>query len=363
MPFGILDTTYIDLPPNVDAAYIEGLRTRAGVDFADVIREIDSRLGALNATIDPLLAMLITTTTEPFADGIAPIAFDVQEAGEYTIARPQLVEGFAHMLPIRPYDVTIGFTEDGLDNMSLPKILAQVDSAFAGYRKLYRRLALVRLFSDAEVRVDKRTTAKSPGFAGSGTGDNAFTRPYPNGAPLPGGYTHYYRVAQASLATGIKTARERLRKWAQGPFDLIAPQALIDLIVAINPGNPTDGFVSAGTLLVRNSANAAEAQVDGTVYVGVLFGDIRVHLAIDDFTDLNIAIFKSYGNFNPQNPLAWRYDELQGRNAFVRSRALFPLADAIIKQKLGIGVNNRTGAALISIADTGNYTPPVSWAS
>ena len=361
MPFGILDTTYIDFPPGVDAAYIEGLRTAAGVDFADVVREIDSRLEALNTGIDPLLAMLLTTTTEVFADGIAPIAFEVQQSGEYTIARPQLVEGYAHMLPINPYDVTLGFTEDGLEQMSLKKILANVDSLFSGYRKLYRRLALQRLFSDAEVRVDAKTTAKSPGFAGSGTGDNAFTRPYPDGSALPGGYTHYYRVASASLATGIKTARDRLRKWHKGPFDLIAPQAMIDLITAINPGSASDGFVSAGTLLVRNSANSAEAQVDGTIYLGVLFGDIRVHMAIDDFTDANIAIFKSYGNFNPENPLVWRYDELAGRNAYVRTRSLFPLADAVLKQKLGIGVNNRVGATLIRVDAAGNYVAPTNW--
>lgn len=362
MPFGMLDTQYIDFPAGVDQAYIEGLRTAAGVDFPQVLREIDARIGALNTQIDPLLAALLVTTSEISADGTAPVAFEVTESGEYTLARPQMVEGAATMLPIRKYDVGLGFTEDGLDNMSMNRILTNVDSMFLGYRKLYRRQALQRLFSDAEMRVDIKTTATSPGFAGSGTGTNVFSQPYPDGSALPGGYTHYYRVASGSLATGIKTARDRLKKWHKGPFDLVTTATQLALIVAINPGDPVNGFVPADSLLVRNSPDSAQAQVDPNVYVGVLFGDIRVRMAIEDFTDDNIALFKTYGNLNPRNALAWRYDPRRGRNAFIRYRELYPLDNAQLLQSFGVGVNSRTAATLISIASSGNYTPPASWA-
>src|SRR3712207_6182346 len=134
MPFGMLDTRYIDFPGNVDLAYIQGLRTRAGVDFPRLLREIDSRLGAFNGSLDPLIAALMTTTIEVFADTSGPIAFEVNERGEYTIARPQLVEGQAHMLPLRGYDISLGFTEDGLEAMSLNRILLNIDSVLLGLR-------------------------------------------------------------------------------------------------------------------------------------------------------------------------------------------------------------------------------------
>jgi hypothetical protein len=358
MPFGILDTRYIDLPASIDAAYIEGLRTRAGVDFAQILRELDSRIAALNNTVDPLVAALVYPTSELTADGTRPTAFTVERAGEYTIIRPQLVEGAAYPLPISKYDVSLGFTEDGLESMRLSRILTNVDSLFMGMRRMYRREALRRLTSDAEVRVDNRTTMKSPGFAGSGTGDNVFTGPYPDGTALPGGYTHYYRDTTANRATVVKAARDRLRKWYPGPYDLIAPQSEIDALALINPGNPTDGFVSADTLLVRGATANASAQVPPEEFVGVLFGDIRVHKPIEDWSTANITIFKTFGNFDPQNPIAWRFDELMGREAFVRSREMYPLANAVLVQWAGFGVNNRVAAVNILIAASGSYVPP-----
>ena len=359
MPFGYLDTRYIDFPAGVDVQYLQGLRTAAGVDFPRLLQELDRRLAAFNAGIDPLVAALVTPTTEPYADTTGPSAFEVEERGEYTMARPQLAEGGAHMLPIRGYDVALGFTEDGLMNMSLARILTNIDSMLMGMRKLHRKLVLTRLTTDAEVRVSPKTVVTSPGFAGSGTGDNVFSRTtYPNGVALPGGYTHYYRIAAAALAAGLLSAVQRLRRWHMGPFDLIAPQAMLDLVAAINPGNPTNGFVSAGSELVRQGSGNSEAQVDAALYLGVLFGDVRVRKAIDDTSDPVIGVFKSYGSLSPQNPLAWRYDELRGRNAFVRYRDLSPLVNARLLQDLGIGVNDRTSAVLVRVADSGGYVAP-----
>lgn len=361
MPFGILDTRYIDLPANIDAQYLEGLRTRAGVDFATILREIDRRIAALNTGLDPLVAALITPTTEQYADATGPIAFEVTERGEYTIARPQLAEGGAHMLPLSGFDVSLGFTEDGLEKMSLNRLMANVDSMLLGIRKLYRAQVLRRLTSDAEVRVARNTIVTSPGFAGSGTGDNVFPRTtYPDGMPLGNGYSHYFRVAAASLGAGIKTGRDRMKKWhKEGTYHLIAPQSQIDAIALINPGNPADGFVAAGSPLVRAGANNSEATVDPMQYVGVLFGDILVHHAITDYSDPNIALFNSYGPTAPGNALAWRFDEITGRNAVLRSRENYPLSNATLKQDFGIGVNDRTAAILIRVGASGGYVAPV----
>lgn len=358
MPFGILDTTYIDFPQGVDIAYIQGLRTRAGLDFPRVLTEIDSRLAALNTGLDPLVASLITATTEQFSDTTGPSAFVVNERGEYTLPRPQLIEGGGHMLPIRGYDVSLGFTEDGLEAISLTKLIANVESLMLGFRTLYRRRVLDRLLSDEEIRVAPKTVVTSPGFAGSGTGDNVFPRTtYPDGTALPSPYTHYYAVGGGTLAATLKAARDRLKKWHPGPYDLIAPQSQIDLVVAINPGNPSDGFVSAGSSLVRQGSGVSEAQVDPTQFLGVLFGDVRVHLPVEDYSSPNLAIYKTYGPLDTRNPLAWRYDELKGRNAILRYRSLYPLDQAVVKQDFGIGVNDRTASVLI---DNGAapYTPP-----
>lgn len=363
MPFGILDTQYIDLPANLDVTYLEGLRTRSGYDFRSLLQQLDQRLGALNRNLDPLLASLLAPpTTDEFADTTMPMAFEVTERGEYTIARPQFVEGQAHMLAMRAYDVTLGFTEDGLEDMTLPRILTNVDSLFMGMRRLYRKEAMKRFFSDAEIRLSIKTAATSPGFAGSGTGGNVFNGTYPDGTALPAGYTHYFRDTAANRRAILFSAAARLRRWFAGqfgteqggPYDLIASQGEIDAIKAF--GAPD--FIPAGSLLVRPSPNDPQANVDADIYEGVLFGDIRVRKAVADFASPNISIYKTQGNLAVGNPLVWKYDEKKGRNAYVRSRSMFPLSDAVVLQSFGINVNNRVAAVLIRIDAAGGYVPP-----
>ena len=239
MAFGFLDTQFIDFPPGIDVAYLRGLQSRAGVSFEAVLQQIDSRLTAFNGSLDPLIATLITTTSEAEIDGSAPIAFEIAERGEYTIARPQFVEGEGHMLPLRHYDVALGFTEDGLEAMTEAAIMRQVESVILGYRKLYMVKVFERLFSMAEFRVGKKTAVRSPGFAGSGTGANVFRRALPDGSALSDDYTHYF-FADIDTNDAFKMALDKaincLRIWQAGPFDLTGSGVMIQMVKVL------DGF-------------------------------------------------------------------------------------------------------------------------
>jgi hypothetical protein len=352
MPFGYLETTYIDFPANVDESYIRGLENQEGMPFTEVISEADNRLGALNGSLDPLLADLLTTTTEPTADDTAPVAFTIEQRTERTIGRPQISDESAHMLPITGYDIALGFTEDFLMTAPRRRILNQLDGVIAGFRHLYRKVALTRLTSDAEVPVDKKTSATSPGFAGSGTSSNVFVRPFPDGSALSGGYTLYWRAATSARDVTLKAMRDALLRWQPGPFDLIGSASEIAAIALLAD------FVPAGSTLVRPGQNTAEALVDPSIYLGVYDKNIRVRLPVLDWTTANVSMFKSYGPLNPANPLAWRYNEKRGRAAFLRYRSLFPLDNAVFIQDFGVGVNNRVAAANAYFASSGSYTPP-----
>lgn len=353
MAFGLIDTSFIDWPSNVDAAYLRGLQTRSGLRFTDIGARLDAGLTQINAGVDSLIALLLAppTTTE-FARGGRTSRMTAQKKSQYTLARPQLVERQAHMLAIDEYEIALGFTEDGLQEMSIDDFQAQVDAMVAGFQMLHRAETLGRLLSDAEVPVAAGTAATSPGLAGSGSGNNAFAGTYPDNSALPGGYTHYYRDTSANLAATIKAERDRLRKWHEPPYDLIGSQAQIDAIVAL-----TD-FVPAGSVLVRVGDGVSQALVDPTTYVGVYAGDIRVHRALVDWTSDHHALFKTYGPLNPRNALVWRYDPLRGPNAYVRSRELFPLAESVAMQKFGVNINDRTAATAARIAASGGYSAP-----
>lgn len=356
MAFGLIDTSYIDFPSNVDNAYLRGLQTRSGLDFTALASRVDAALGAVNTGVDPLLAALLAPpTTAVDAPGGRNGTMVVQRKSQYTVARPQVVERTAHMLAIDEFEIALGFTEDGLQEISLDNFQIQVDAMREALERHARGYTLERLFSDAEITVDpvNPTTATSPGFAGSGTGGNAFTGVYPDGSALGGGYTHYFRDTAANSAVVIAAARDRLRKWYPGPFDMVGSAAFIARVMA-----DTTNFVSSGSLLVRPGLGTATTVLDPGQYVGAYLGDIRVWTAINDFTDDVGTVFKSFGQFASNNPLVWRYDTMRGLNAYVRSRVMFPLAEAIGMWKFAPNCNNRTAATLIKIAASGSYVPP-----
>jgi hypothetical protein len=233
MARGIIDTNYIDFPDNIDQAYLSGLQTRSGLSFTDLAARMDAALAGLNAGIDPMLALLLAPpTTSAFSQGGRTGTMTAERRGQHTLPRPQQVARQAHMLAIAGLELALGFTEDGLQAISLDDFQANVDAMVEALERMFRADVLYRLFSDDEFPVAGngviQTTATSPGFAGSGTGSNAFAGVYPDGTALGGGYTHYYRDATANRAAVIKSARDRLRRWHEPPFDLIGSATSID---------------------------------------------------------------------------------------------------------------------------------------
>jgi hypothetical protein len=361
MPFGIMDTTYVDLPAGIDEAYLRSLENRSGTSFAEVLGRIDGRLTAFNDALDPLMAELMYVTDDIQTEEFQPVAFDVNEAGEYTVARPQYTGGQkAYMLPIRKYDVSTMWTEDGLLTMSDRSIDTNLDSILLGLRTRARKEFLRRLFSDAEVAIDYNSAATNPGFAGSGTGNNAFTRPYPDGTSSSG-ISHYIRDTTANRLAAIRSARTKLRKWYPEvviellPSETFLANFLADAAVIAGVGTT---WVTPGSTLIRPADTVAEALVDPDRYVGVMDGNIRVRKAITDFTGDYALAFVTFGNLNDQNALAWRFDPMFGREAYLRSRSMFPLDQSIVLWKFGVGVSNRVAAVPIFIAASGAYVPP-----
>jgi len=354
--YGTIDTQYVDFPAGVTREYLRGLETRSGLQVAAMVAAVDAAMGAINDGVDPLVAELSATpTTLTSATGSRGDAFRVQRKSEYSLPRPQQVERRGHMLAIAAYDVSLGFTDDGLEEITLDGFNENIRAMQIGWERAFRREALIRLFDAAEVAIDKDQTATSPGFLGSGTGNNAITGYYSNGSAISG--SHYVRDTAANRLAAILAQRAKLKlAGIPGPYDLLGSQVFIDAVVAL--GLPS--FISAGSELVRVGNGTAEALVDAARFVGVLSGDIRVRMPVTDFTEDAGVLFKSYGDFAADNPLVMRYDALWGRQVRVRARSNhYPLSEAVAAAKFGMNVNNRFGAAPILIAAAGAYVAPV----
>jgi len=160
------------------------------------------------------------------------------------------------------------------------------------------------------------------------------------------------------LDADLKTTLRTLAKFhgTKSGFEIQGSQNATDRL----KGLPS--WVDAQAALVARSNANEYALVDPEVYAGVVYGNVRVRLPIDDWSDTDsdyhFAIFKSYGAFDPRNPLAWRIDPMYGRGAYVRFRDVYPLANAVVVQRFGIGVMNRVGAALYNVKASGNYAAP-----
>lgn len=351
--FGVIGTKYISFNPNVDAAYLRGLATASGLELTDLVRLTDQAMGALNGEMNEVLAQFMYLTTEREVGRRRIGRKFVQKGGEYTTARPQKGSSTSYMLPIDKYDIAFGFTEDGLHDITLEEFNAELQDMVDAWRSLYLGEGLLAFFDPNPVSIARGSDVKSPRFAGSGTGDLAYTGTFPNGTEIPAGYTHYHRLAAAGLYAGIQTMLGKLRRFHPAPYDLLGSGNAIDAITSLPE------FVPVAEQDVTPAAGEAVARLDPDVYLGTLPGRIRVRAPMDALGDgSHFAIAKSYGAFNVRNPLAWTYDPKWGRDAYVRAKDDYPLAESVVLQRFGVGVGDRVGATIAQIAEAGVYTPP-----
>lgn len=355
MPRGVIDTQYVDFPSTVDELLLKSLETRSGYTLADLTRLADQAMTALNTNFDEDVASLISFTTNP-KTGVNTIGRkSVKVGGERTIPRGQYVGKQQFQLPMEDYEITTGFTEKGLMGMSADDFNREMQAVVDAFKMLYKGMIYTTLFDPTPVAISEQSNVLSPRFAGSGTGAYAFQGNYPNGTPLPAGYTHYWRTSEANLWTTIRTMRYRLSRWHLAPFDLQGSETAIEKIVAL------DEFVPVGEAGIDKGAGVATATLDPDVYLGQLPGRIRVRHPQEQIgsTD-HFTIYKTYGQIAQDNPLKWLFDPFFGREAYLRSRETYPLAESVAIQHFGIGVDDRVGATIAEINNSaGSYEPPV----
>lgn len=347
MAHGYLDTQNIDFAIGQTESRLRNTQNRLGINFSEFYSRLDGAMTALNANNDAVISGLIYETDADRISGGATGNKVLQRAGEYSIVRPQSGGAQGHLMPLFHHAISLGFTAEALQTMTVERFQGEIATTVQGFRKGQRAEVLERLFSDAEFALDDDGIGASPGFAGSGTGSNVY-----GGATPPGVTTlnMYSRVATAGLDAEIKKLQGYLTALhGPGSLDLVTSASGLALVTAL------PGFVAAGSTLIRPAAGTAEAMVSQDEFVGVLNGNIRVRHAEGQLTGDGMAIYKSYGSNAINNPLAWRFSPIWGKGAFVNDRDLFPLANAEVSQYFGIGTNNRVGAALIAVAASGTY--------
>jgi hypothetical protein len=348
MTFGYVDSHYIDWAAGQTESRLRNGANRLGISFLEFINRVDGAMAAVNGNNDPLVSALTVRTTNDRIEGGYTAAKVFQRSAEYTIPRPQRGSGGGWLLPLYENAITLGFTKKALEVMSIPTFEGELATTVQAIVRGQRADVLERLFLDTEFGLDNDGTGSSPGFAGSGTGTNVYSGANPPGVSS---LNLYARVTTGANAAAQVATFQTYLNYFHGPgaLELLTSSAGITEVTAMA------GFIEAGSAFVRPAAGTAEAIVDPGQYIGVLNGNILVRHADPQITGNVLAIYKSYGANSVQNPLAWRYSDIWGPDAWVEDRELYPLANAVVNQNFGIGVNNRAGAALIAVAGSGTY--------
>lgn len=355
MAFGFLDTKFIDFAEGQSETRLKSLKNRLGISYEEFIRRVDGAMSALTAK-DSLTAELTFDTTNDSFKGKGPTDKIWHRGAEYTPGRPQRGKGArGHLIPIYHYEIDLGTTDRALKVMSADQFSDELRSTVLAIARGRRADVLERLFSIDEVPLDDDGTPSSPGFAGSGTGQNKFYGTTIKGHMTDADYTHYFAATQdaTSAKAALDAAIEALGNFGDGIIDILPSQEMLDLIASLRAD---DEFVPTGSILIRPAVDESVALVGEDKYAGVYKRKIRVRHAEQQIEGMNAALFRS----DSDKPLAWRYDDIFGRHAYVEDRRLMPLTEAAIMQTYGVGVADRTAAALVSLTEAGTeYVPPL----
>ncbi|MFA4972552.1 MAG: hypothetical protein WC683_08045 [bacterium] len=356
---GYNDLKQYALPSYWDAAELRKWQLIDGTTYDQFVADIGRALAIQNGQIlsDPLIASLVSTTTEMATEYQVGVSNGMQKHTEY--ARPEQRRGATtgHMLPLEAYDRGLGWTWDMLRKARRIQLDADIASAMADVRNQWEKDILTRLFKSTYTAVG--SSGRSMPLADGGTADAAYI---PIAVPARGGtflYTHDHisnlnGITQANIETAVANL------WEHGydaPFDIVAAYA--DLSSWTNTTNVT-GFVPKANGLIRYGNTADLAQVDET-YVGVIetdYGPIRLRVT-GRIPTTYWAIYKSYGANDQRNPLVIRLSDYGVGAVLLKGDHIreYPLEEAILFSEFGVGVANRVGACAY-INSAGGYTDP-----
>jgi hypothetical protein len=360
MAKGRFDMKDYALPSYWDAAELEKWNLVDGTTYDGLVGDIGRALAIQNQTLlaNPLIASLISTTTELATEYRVGVSNGFQVHTEYSRPDPQRGATSGHMLPIVAYDRGMGWTWDALRFARRARIDADIASAMDDLRNLWEQKILTRLF---QVLYDAVGSAgRSMPIADGGTADASYipiARP-DRGAVFAYTHDHIHNLNGATQAN-IETAVANI--WEHGhdaPYDMLI--SLADLAVWTAVATVTGWMPRAIPEVTLGSATST-ANIDES-YLGIIqtsHGPIRLRASARIPTTY-YSIYKSYGSLDARNPLVVRYNPAMGLGAFLLKGdhiREFPLEDAILFTEFGVGVQDRVGATAY-LQGAGGYTTP-----
>ena len=350
---GPRDTRDFTVFTGVDATELAKLSLQDGTTAQAVVSLLEAGYGALNVELnnDPLYSSLWSFTNDPQVSYRVGTNMTFGDRTEYARPDPQRAAMEGHMLPLKGYDMALGWTWDYLRDAYMGQIEADIASSINAARDKVRAVTLTKLITKTDATGSANglgAAGISPGFATTAASTGVdFLPPSYAGTAFATTHEHYAigatTLTAAQFVTNMKNLREHGHK---APFTLLisptdsATVSALTTFVAIS--DPRIAQYSSTTAIV-NSATAPENAI------GYLTDSQAWVVPVDGWPANYTFMFKSYGPNSPLNPLRVRVRRGETSLRVIAfpdpnkgTSPANPLGTLIGFTEFGVGVNDRT---------------------
>lgn len=359
---GFNDLKNMALPSLWDAAEIAKVQLQDGYTFDRVVAEIEAGMQEFNASLTTMPhygdLFAVQDPDEPMVEYPIGVSNGFEEATEYGIPEPQRGATTGHMLPLKPYDRSVGWTMMALRKARRSKIDTDMRSVITDARDLWQQKLLNRFFDSDGETVGNTANASVP-FADGGATDSTYVPPKSgDGEAFTSAHSHFLRYA--TIAAAIGPALEHLQEHGHNsPFDVIGARADALTWQALTGWKAPEwpGIVYHASGVERASVRDISEYFG---YVETEYGIARLWLTPRVPTNY-FGAFKGYGPGDARNPLRVRIDKTVGfgYKLVPGNYANSPLEVALFYAEFGVGVGeDRTNGVCVYIAESGSYTDP-----
>ncbi len=360
------------LPTGVDAATVAQVMLRDGSDFGAFLNDLALAIGDFNQGFVEKWGGLFSITDEPYLE--YPDGGAVTRMNALTdVSDPDAVHSTTagHMLDIKPYGGALGGSWRFFRDARRAQLEAMIRTIMRQAEDRLEWELLNRLFVDTEYAVG--TAGYNVGLVRTG-GNVSYTPPKYAGRDFTS-HTHFYGFD--SDTAPIKTLADVLDSLADSvaehghepPFTAIVARAdfptyrglanyvdfVAPVIQMVDKGGATSGasFFATGQPAIANGVAGYYQAPAGLVEIRAT-GRVPTGYA---------AIYKSYGQNDPRNPLAVRVHPNQGFGAFIVSEAAdnrqYPIQKVTIEMEFGVSVGvDRTNGAVGYLSTAGSWSNP-----
>jgi len=368
---GFSDLKNTALPTLWDEAEITKVRLADGASFAELTGQLRAALTGVNRE---LLAMqhyssLFAVQDDPELEYPIGTTNGFEEATEYAVPDPRRGKTHGHMLPIKQYDRSLGWTIMYLMKARRIALEADLRSVIIDARKLWQQKLLTRFFDDTANTVASTSLADLP-FANSTNDISTYIPPVsPEGEEFTSSHDHFLGYGTTGITqdtidqSAVDVALEHLQEHGHSsPFDLVGSRT--DVSSWTNTTNVTGWKAPEWPGIVYHASAVERGPDQISVYFGYIesdYGIARVWLTPRVPTN-HFGVYKSYGMGDPRNPLRVRIAPTVGfgYNLVPGQWVNAPGQLLLAYTEFGVGIADRVNGVCVDVAASTYSAPTIS---